>query len=217
MKAAVRYRLVTFLVVTAIAAIMLPAFAYQYPLSATDIRNAYLLGYAKDQETSDFFAQYVRQFPTPDSGPHVATITIKTPYAQVAELGKSAADADVQSAQDQFGNKKVPLLVCVEVDLTPTYPDPASSNPVTIGFLVPDFQHDFRIQLIQDGKEIEAQSTRVYLLPYGTSSGDTQVSGAIIKLEYAPDKVNPDDEVTVKVHTPDHQRIKTAFDLGHLH
>ncbi|MFZ0885570.1 MAG: hypothetical protein WAN14_19360 [Candidatus Acidiferrales bacterium] len=215
MKAPVRYRLVLFLAVIAIAAIVLPAFAYQYPLSATDIRNAYLLGYAKDQETSDFFAQYVRQFPAPDSGPHVATITIKTPYAQVAELGKSAADADVQSAQDEFGNKNVPLLICVEVDLTATYPDPTSSNPATIGYLVPDFQHDFRIQLIQDGKEIEAQSTRVYLLPYGTSSNDTEISGAIIELKYDLDKVNPD-EVTVKVHTPDDQHIKTDFDLGNL-
>jgi hypothetical protein len=216
MKATVRHRLVVFLAVTASAAIVLPAFAFQYPLSATDIRNAYLLGYAKDQETSDFFAQYVRQFPAPDSGPHVATITIKTPYAQVAELGKSAADADVQSAQDEFGNKKVPLLVCVEVDLTATYPDPTSSYPATVGFLVPDFQHDFRIQLIQDDKEIEAQSTRVYLLPYGISSDDTQVSGAIIKLEYGPDKVNPDDEATVRVHTPDDQDVETTFDLGHL-
>jgi hypothetical protein len=215
MKAAVRRRLVVFLAVTAIVAVVLPAFAYQYPLSATDIRNAYLLGYAKDQETSDFFAQYVRQFPAPDSGPHVATITIKTPYAQVAELGKSAADADVQSAQDEFGNKKVPLLVCVEIDFTATYPDPTVWNPASIGFLVPDFQHDFGIQLVQDGKTIGAQSARVYLLPYGISSNDYQVSGAIIELKYDLDKVNPD-AVTVKVHTPDNQHIKTAFDLGQL-
>ncbi|MGA8675843.1 MAG: hypothetical protein WA603_11175 [Candidatus Acidiferrales bacterium] len=215
MKAAVRHWLVVLLAVTAIAAIVLPAFAYQYPLSATDIRNAYLLGYAKDQETSDFFAQYLRLFPAPDSGPHVASITIKTPYAQVAELGKAAADADVQGAQDEFANKKIPLLVCVEVDLTATYPDPASSNPATIGFLVPDFQHDFRIQLSQDGREIEAQPTRVYLLPYGTSSNDTGVSGAILEVKYDLDKVNPD-EMTVKVHTPDNQHIKTGFDLGHL-
>ncbi|MFZ3214450.1 MAG: hypothetical protein WA192_00140 [Candidatus Acidiferrales bacterium] len=199
-----------------LALIALPALAYQYPLSDSDIRNAYLLGYAKDLNTTTFFAQYVCQFPTPESGPHVATITLKTPYAQVAELGQSAVNSDVQGAEEEFANKKFSLLVRVEVDLTATYPAPAVSNPVNSGSLVPDFQQDFKIQLIQDGKKIGAQSTRVYLLTSEGFSRAAQVSGAILELKYDPDNVKPDEGVTVKVHTPDDQRLKATFDLSQL-
>jgi hypothetical protein len=43
-----------------------------------------------------------------------------------------------------------------------------------------------------------------------------QVSGAVIELQYDADKIDPDDDATVKVHTPDDQDIETTFDLGHL-
>ena len=197
------------------ALIALPALAYQHPLSSSDIRNAYLLGYAKDQSTTSFFAQYVTQLPMPETGPHVATIALKTPYAQVVELGQSAVNSDVQGAEEELANTKFPLLVSVGIDLTPTYPDPPITNPAS-GSPVPDFQQDFNIQLIQDGAKIEAQSTRVNLL-YSEGVGNTyEVSGAIIVLRFDPEKVNPDDEVIVKVHTPDDQHVKATFDLGHL-
>jgi hypothetical protein len=204
--------LALFIVVLLIA---FPALAYQYPLSSSDIRNAYLLGYAKDQNTTSFFAQYVTQLPMPETGPHVATIALKTPYAQVVELGQSAVNADVQGAEEELANTKFPLLVSVGIDLTPTYPNPPITNPAS-GSPVPDFQQDFNIQLFQDGAKIDAQSTRVNLL-YSEGVGNTyEVSGAIIVLRYDPEKVNPDDEVTVKVHTPDDQHVKATFDLGHL-
>ena len=199
-----------------LALIALPALAYQYPLSASDIRNAYLLGYAKDLNTTNFFAQYARQFPMPDSGPHVATITLKTPYAQIAELGQSAVNSDLQGAEEQFANKKFSLLVRVEVDMTATYPAPPTSSPANPESLVPDFQQDINIQLVQDGKKIDAQSTRVYLLTSEGVSRASQVSGAILELKYDLDNVNPDESVTVKVHTPDDQHLKATFDLSQL-
>jgi hypothetical protein len=198
-----------------LALIALPALAYQYPLSSSDIRNAYLLGYAKDQNTTSFFAEYVRQLPMPETGPHVANITLNTPYAQVVELGQSAVNSDVQGAEEELANRKFSLLVSVGVDLTPTYPNPPITNP-TSGSPVPDFEHDFSVQLFQDGAKIDAQSTRVNLLYSDGVSNTYQVSGAIIVLRYDPEKVNPDDEVIVKVHTPDDQHVKATFDLGHL-
>src|SRR5580693_8421640 len=99
-----------FIIFTLIA---LPALAYQYPLSSSDIRNAYLLGYAKDLNTTNFFAQYVHEFPMPESGPHVAKITLKTPYGQLVELGQSVFNADVQGAEEEYATKKLPFLVQV--------------------------------------------------------------------------------------------------------
>jgi hypothetical protein len=103
----------------------------------------------------------------------------------------------------------------VGIDLTPTYPNPPVSNPAS-GSPVPDFQQDFNVQLFQDGAKIDAQSTRVNLLYSDGVSNTYQVSGAIIELSYNPAKVNPDDEVTIKVHTPDDQHVKATFDLGQL-
>ena len=216
MKPAARSGVVVlFLTFVIVLLIALPALAYQYPLSSSDIRNAYLLGYAKDQNTTSFFAQYVTQLPMPETGPHVATIALKTPYAQVVELGQSAVNADVQGAEEELANTKFPLLVSVGIDLTSTYPDPPITNPAS-GSPVPDFEQDFSIELFQDGAKINAQSTRVNLL-YSEGVGNTyEVSGAIIVLRFDPEKVNPDDEVIVKVHTPDDQHVKATFDLGHL-
>jgi hypothetical protein len=202
----------TFLILTLIT---LPALAYQYPLSSSDIRNAYLLGYAKDLNTTNFFAQYVRRLPMPETGPHVAMISLKTPYAQVAELGQAAVNSDVQGAEEQLASKKFSLLVSVGIDLTPTYPDPPVTNPAS-GFPAPDFQQDFSVELVQNGTKIDAQSTRVNLLYSDGVSNTYQVSGAIIELRYNPEKVNTDEDVTIKVHTPDDQQVEATFDLGNL-
>src|SRR6202007_1481826 len=104
-----------------LALIALPALAYQYPLSSSDIRSAYLLGYAKDQNTTSFFAGYEIRFPMPETGPHVAKITLKTPYAQIVELGQSALNSDVQAAEEEYAHEKLPFVVQVGIDLTPTY------------------------------------------------------------------------------------------------
>lgn len=217
MKPASRSRLVILLGTFVIfALIALPALAYQYPLSSSDIRNAYLLGYAKDFNTTNFFAQYTRQLPMPETGPHVATIILKTPYGQMVELGQSAANADVQGAEEEYATKKLPFLVQVGVDLTPTYPGPPAWDPTALGFPLPDFQQDFPVQLVQDGKKIREQSTQVYLLYSEGASNTYEVSGAIIEFRYDPEKIDPDDEVTIEVHTPDDQDVQTTFELGHL-
>jgi hypothetical protein len=203
----------TFVILVLIA---LPALAYQYPLSSSDIRNAYLLGYAKDLNTTNFFAAYVRQLPMPETGPHVAKITLKTPYGQIVELGQSAVNADVQGAEEEYASRKLPFLVQVGVDLTPTYPDAPASDPAAPGFALPDFLRDFPVRLVQDDKKIGEQSTQVDLLYSEGASNTYEVSGAIIEYRYDPEKIDPDDEVTIVVNTPDDQDVETTFDLGHL-
>jgi hypothetical protein len=218
MKPAARSGLVvllgTFVVLMLIA---FPALAYQYPLSTSDIRNAYLLGYAKDLSTANFFAPYARQFPVPESGPYIATITLKTPYGQLVELGQSALNADVQGAEEEYATRKLPFLVQVGVvDLTATYPGAPTSDTAAPGVPLPDFQRDFPARLVQDGQEIAVQSTQVYLLYSDSAFNTYTVSGATIEYRYDPEKIDSDDEVTFEVRTPDDQDVETTFDLGHL-
>jgi len=215
MKPAARSGLVirfgTFAIVLIIA---LPALAYQYPLSSSDIRNAYLLGYAKDLSTTNFFAPYARQFPTPESGRYVATITLKTPYGQLVELGESAVNADVQGAEEEYARRNLPFLVQVGVvDLTATYPGASPSDTAAPGAPLPDFQRDFPARLVQDSQEIAVESTQVYLL-YSESAINTY--SAIIEFRYDPEMIDPDDEMTFEVRTPDDQQVEATFDLGRL-
>jgi hypothetical protein len=193
-----------------------PALAYQYPLSSTEIRSAYMLGNRKDSVTTDFLAKYKHDLPMPDSGPHVATVSVETPYTQVVALGESALNPDVQGAEQDLAEKQFPLILRVGVDLTDTYPGPPPWDPTAPGLPLPDFQRDFDIQLVQNDTLIQSKSTQVYLLYSDAVANIYQISGAIIELRFDTDKIDPYDEVTVKVHTPDDQNVETTFDLGHL-
>ena len=193
----------------------LPVLAFDYPLSSLSIPDAYMLGKRKDFRTTEFFAPYTHNFPRPATGPHVARITVETPYAQVVELAEDALNADVQRAEQELQDKPRPFIVRVGLDMTNTYPGPPPWNPRSPGLPVPDFQRDFEIQLLQ-GKEVPAKSKQVYLLYSDAIANSYQVSGAIVELQYDADKIDPYDEVTLKVRTPDDQNLITTFDLGHL-
>jgi hypothetical protein len=200
-----------------VAAIALPIFAYEYPLSSTSIRAAYMLGSRNDEITTEFLARYKHSLPMPKTGPHVAVISVETPYSQIVELGQTDMNKDIQGAEKEFAGKEFPFIVRVGVDLTDTYPGPPPWNATAPGVPMPDFQRDFQIQLVQGKKEISAQSTQVYLLYSDAVSNIYQISGAIIELRYDSDKIDSYDDATVKVHTPDDQEVETTFDLGHLH
>ena len=43
-----------------------------------------------------------------------------------------------------------------------------------------------------------------------------EISGATLELQYDIDKLDPYDDVTIKVHTADDQNLESTFDLGHL-
>jgi hypothetical protein len=203
-------------VLLVLAAIVLPAFAFEYPLSSTSVRAAYMLGSRNDDITTEFLARYKHSLPIPKSGPHVAVISVETPYTQIVELGQTAINKDIQGAEREFAGKDFPFIARVGVDLTDTYPGPPPWNPTAPGVPMPDFQRDFQIQLVQGKKEISVQSTQVYLLYSDTISNIYQISGAIIELRYDMDKIDSYDDVDVKVHTPDGQEVETTFALGHL-
>jgi hypothetical protein len=204
--------------IAAVLTIGLPTLAYRYPLSATDIRNAYLLGTRKDSVTSDFFASYRQDHSAPQTGPNVAYILIATPYAQVVDLGQSAVNPDTQQAGIDLAKKEFPLIVRVGVYVTATYPAPQPTNTVSQGELVPDFGNDFKVTLSQGDKEISARSSRVYVLYANNTVGlnSSSISGATIELKYDNGDIDPNGRVEIKVQTPDNQKIQAKFDLATL-
>jgi hypothetical protein len=199
-----------------VLAISLPSFAYQYPLSSTDIRNAYLLGTRRDSVTADFFAPYRHDLPLPETGPHVADVILETPYAQVVDLGQSDLNPDSQQAGIDLAHKKFPFIVRVGVDLTETYPGPLLPGANLPGVPIPDFEKDFKIQMLQNGKKISSESSQVFLLYSGQDNSFAQITGAVIELRYNNDLLDPYGDLTISVQTPDDQDVETTFDLGRL-
>jgi hypothetical protein len=211
MKAKPRPGFVNVLTTLAVVLVVaLPALAYKYPLSTSDIRNAYLLGTRKDSVTADFFAKYRHDLPMPRTGPYVADIIVATPYAQVVELGQSDLNSDSQQAEIDLAHKKFPFIVRVGINVTATYPAQPPNPAAHVS--VPDFESDFKIQMTQNGQKIESKSEKVILL----DDGNYGVTGAVLELHYEIGDVDPSGDVTIKVQTPDDQDIEVAFSLGNL-
>src|SRR5277367_1542240 len=215
MKAKPRPGFVGFLAAVAVVLVVaLPCLAYQYPLSSTDVRNAYLTGTRKDWVTNNFLLQYSQALAAPATGPHVVEISIDTPYSQVVRLGQAAQNPDSQQAVQDFTKQTFQFIVRVEVDETATYPNPPVVNP-TIGILpLPNFEKDFKIQMTQQDKAIDPVSTQVGLL-YSYEVSDTpEVYGAVIELRYDNQAIDQFGDVTIKVRTIDGQKVKSTFSLA---
>jgi hypothetical protein len=214
MKAVTRLTLAPLLSALVVAQ---PLLALNYPLTDTAIREAFLTGNANNDRTTEFLLKYAHSLPVPEKGPHVAIISLRTPYEQVAERGATAANIHAQEAEQEFLGKPMPFLIRVQIDFTPTYPvDPAQSPNAAQALYqpLPDFQRDFEVDVIQD-KKIVPKSTRTYLLYSGASFNIWGTSGVIIEQEYDPEKIDSS-PMTVRVATPDGQDVQTTFDLARL-
>ncbi|MGD0955857.1 MAG: hypothetical protein ABR953_03400 [Candidatus Acidiferrales bacterium] len=193
-----------------------PALAYNYPLSPEAIREAYFLGKRNDEQTAAFFVKYIHSFPMPKSGPYVASIGIDTPYsAIVRRTQNSPIGYHPQEAEKEFlGNPGV-FRVWVEIEFTPSYPNPTQMSPYTNGGVwIPDFWRDFKIRLKQD-REIEAQSVHGGPIYSDYAADIYGMAGAEVALDYNPTKIGAE-PTDIEVITPDGQDIETTFDLANL-
>jgi hypothetical protein len=206
MKPTQRFGLSVLLVV----AIGLPVFAYEYPLSSTSIRDAYILGNRKDEHTAEFFAQYTHHFPIAKTGLYVDEIGLDTPFSQVVERSGSAANYHAQEAEEEFIDKPMIFRVHVQIFGTPVF------SPNAAFTYVPDYWRDFKIQFMQD-KEIPSKSVHASLLYPPTEIGDGITLPIGVRVEFEYDAAQIDDApATVRVTTPDGQEIESTFDLDRL-
>jgi len=198
-------------------AVGIPTLAFEYPLSDTAIREAFLTGNANNDEAAQLFLKYAHSLPAPESGPYVSTISVRTPYEQVAERGATVTNYHAEEAEEEFLGKAMPFLVRVEIDFTPTYPVYPPVGPDGSHSMLqplPDYEHDFKIDVIQNGK-LRATATRAYLLTSDASYNIWGTSGLVIEKQYDPEKIDSSD-LTVRVRTPDGQDVETTFDMGDI-
>src|ERR1700722_4025249 len=70
-----------------VAVFVTSAAAYDHPLESSAIRDAYFIG-DDNHQSVQFLSAYVKALPAAKSGPYVAQIEVRTPYAQVVEISR---------------------------------------------------------------------------------------------------------------------------------
>jgi len=193
--------------------IALPATAYVYPLDSTEIRDAYFIAQRNDEQTAEFFLPYSHSLPMPNKGPHVAVISVATPFSQIVEQG-GRAGYHPQDLEEQFLGKPMEILVRVQIEFTPSYPAPSATGKTLSVQPLPDLWNDLKIQLRQ-GEAIPSKARHTYLVYSDAAPNVFGLAGVILEEAYDPGKI-ASEPATVVVDTRDGQHVETTFNLAAL-
>jgi hypothetical protein len=197
--------------------VAIPVSAFDYPLSDTAIRDAFLTGNNNRERAAELFVKYAHSLPAPDSGPYVASVTIMTPYEQVAERGATVTNYHAEEAEEEFLGKPIPFLVRVQIEFTPTYPaypPPGPNGAASLLQPLPDYQNDFKISVSQD-QPIAAKASRAYLVSSSFSHNIWNAAGLVIEQQFDPERIDSSN-LTVDIQTPDGQDVATIFNLAEI-
>ncbi len=194
--------------------------AYDHPLGSSAIREAHFIG-SGDNRFAEYLTTYIKSLPAPKTGPHVAQIEVRTPFAQVIvsshehSVGYSAS----QARQDYQKNPDT-LQVRVQIRATATFAiGSQSASPQAIP--PPACQGVFRVNSVEDcfrnfqfrfrqGEDIKPKSS--YGIPI---SSDYLLIGADLWFTFSTaDIASAPFQVTVS--TPDGQQVSAEFDLASL-
>jgi hypothetical protein len=202
------------------------AVAYDHPLGSHAIREAYFFG--SGDQYAEVLAIYTKNLPAPKTGPHVAQIEVRTPYAQVIVIShEHSVGYSAQSAAQDY--KKSPNTVQVRIQIlatatfafaTPAPPGPdlplkgrvfplsACEGELRMHSVELCFR-DFRFQFSQ-GKEIKPKSS------YGLSIySDTVLIGGDVWFVFSANDI-ASEPLRITVSTPDGQEVSPEFDLAAL-
>jgi hypothetical protein len=211
MKTNTRFGISAFLLILAIA---LPAFAYEYPLSADAIRDAYFLGSGQKSKEADFYAQYSQSLGDAKKDPPGSFVTIDTPFLQIAEHSRDTANYHAQDAEKDFFEKPMEFRVLADVYYKPV--DPAASDAAKQGADASDSLRGVRIRLIQHRKEIAWRIVESWPdYPFQDAQTGAKRDGEHV--EIACDAAKIDSSIlTLKIDLPDGQHFATDFDLAEI-
>ena len=211
-------RLITCLLM--VLCVSLPASAFDTPLSDEAVREAYFLGQRHD---ASFLGNYIKFLPRPKTGPHISSVALLTPFAQLAQLSSSyvGSYSAQQALLDHRGQQEF-VKITVEIYLTNSYgaliPNPELSRSASWPPLIPrpyDFWRDFRVQ-VSDGHQVLSPSdSGERPISRCGRTGPCRVIGAALNLQFsAPAFVS--DFVTVKIIPPEGDPVSVDFDLTRL-
>lgn len=198
--------------------------AYEWPLDARALHEAWELGQRNDQETGNFLAQYLKKISGGENDPYTAEIEILTPYAQVADQSrrKTTSYSEQQAALD-YHRRGNTILINIVIMLPAAYPTNRTDSPTTNApsennrVMRPEnFWQNFQFILKQNGKTIPSRSIRKNSINSSATKGaPAALDGANLWLEFDAKDV-ASDEATVEVVTPEAKTVRATFDLKKL-
>jgi len=205
---------------TALLAISFPSAAFDTPLSDTAVREAYFLGQRGDEAVARFLEKYTLYLTPPKSGPHIASITMFTPFAlAVLESREHSVGYSAQQAALDHAKHAETIKAIVEILFTDTYgayiPRPAGSRQDATTGLMPrpyDFWKDFRVTFFYKDDTLKPISSSGQPKLTCGDSGCTLV-GATLQFEFLAEDV-PSDSITIQVIPPEGEQVVLDFDLA---
>jgi hypothetical protein len=203
--------------------------AYEVPLSAASLHDAWTLGQRNDKATADFFLPYVKDTAEQSGdGTHIAEVELLTPFAQVVDKSRenpsgyaeSQALADYQKRGDSVVVSVLLMLPAAfpKADMpTSSAPQQSSAGAKPNEAIQPEnFWQNFRFNVKQRDKIVATRSIHnspVYSA--ATKDAPAVLDGAKILLEYdAKDLAS--EAMTFEVISPDAKTITVSFDLKTL-
>lgn len=192
------------------------AAAYDHPLGSHAIREAYFIGAGNYPQG---LAGYIKSLPAPKTGPHVAEMEVRTPFAQVIVMShEHSVGYSAQSAAQDYKKNPDTLQVRVQIRATATFalasPAAAPQSPcqgVQRMNSVQECFRDFHFNFSQ------GKPKSVYGVPFYSGGGDTGgilVAADIWFVFSTADIASAPFHVTAT--TPDGQTVAAEFDLAAL-
>ena len=197
-----------------------PSFAFDTPLSDTAVREAYFLGQHRDESLARFLEKYSIHLPVPKTGPHIASLTFFTPYAQAVQLSSTSPPGySAQQAQIDHRKHAETVKLIVQIWLTQSYgpflslPTGTSSNsPTGIALRPYDFWKDFDVQVFSNDKLLRPFSSAGQPT-YSCDDGGCVLSGATLEFEFLASTLSPD-STTVQIDPPEGDQLVVDFNLA---
>lgn len=188
------------LAIIASLAIAVPAAAYDYPLSANSIRDAYFLGRRQGGLSPQVLAPYSQFVSDLHQGSCTSEIRIHTPFLQIAAYAGGVPNYSAQDAAKDFYDKPMKFRMFLNLCYMRMAPPPNS----------------IRIKVIQNKKEIVPETdTRVaYAEPIDELS-TLPPNGEKVELEFDAGKIDSS-TIAIAIDTPNDQHVNVELDLQAL-
>jgi len=205
-----------------LALIAMQGAAYDHPLGSHAIREAYFIG--SENRFAEVLSNYTKNLPAPTTGPHVAQIEVRTPFAQIiVSSHEHSVGYSSMSAERDYRKNPDTVQVRVQIVSTATYAigsqgtvseiiAPHSCQGVQRVNSVEDCFPDFRFGFQQEQQNIKPKS--FYGVP--KDRGDPSILiGADIRFTFSKADI-ASVPFRITVSTPDGQKVSAEFDLATL-
>jgi hypothetical protein len=199
-----------------------PTLGFNFPLSDEAIREAYFLGQRRDESMAQFLAKYKKTLPVPDSGPQIASVEFRTPFANLILVSSQRTNYSAQQAALDHRAHIDYVAITIQVQLTKSYSafvaaptSTRSDSPIGYTPRSPDFWKDIDIQVVMDDKTLEPTDFTGEPNYRCGDEGGCVLTGATLHLEI-PAKLFTSESATVQIAPPEGPDVSVEFDLTSL-